>query len=122
MGQVRTRSAIDLHSPDIQTAGRVDVLAARVLKVVVDRVQDPAIKVLYAQFQPNLDGFIHSLLSPANCTKLLKQIGITPSTPVRKSATANPVKQAKQAKQTRVRKPAKSQATPDIIDAEVIDI
>lgn len=112
---------LDLHSPDIQTAGRVDVLAARVLKVVVDRVQDPAIKVLYAQFQPNLDGFIHRLLSPANCTNLLKQIGIAPPTPVRKSASAKPVKQKT------VRKPvkqARKSATPEpqIIDAEVIDI
>ena len=116
MAQV-TRN-LDLHSPHIQTAGRVDVLAARVLKVVVDRVQDPAIKVLYAQFQPNLDGFIHRLLSPANCTNLLRQIGIAPSTPIRKSA--KPVRVSKP-----VRKPvkkSKSQATPEIIDAEVIDI
>jgi len=117
MAQV-TRN-LDLHSPDIQTAGRVDVLAARVLKVVVDRVQDPAIKVLYAQFQPNLDGFIHRLLSPANCTNLLKQIGIAPSTPVRKSARAKPVKQARVSKP---RKSAKSRPEPQIIDAEVIDI
>ena len=119
MAQVRTRS-IDLHSPDIQTAGRVDVLAARVLKVVVDRVQDPAIKVLYAQFQPNLDGFIHSLLSPANCTKLLKQIGITPPTPVI-SKSAKPVRRPVKQARKPVKK-SKSQATPEIIDAEVIDI
>ena len=121
MAQV-TRN-LDLHSPHIQTAGRVDVLAARVLKVVVDRVQDPAIKVLYAQFQPNLDGFIHRLLSPANCTNLLKQIGIAPSTPVISKpakSTRRTVKQAKQARKP-VKK-SKSQATPDIIDAEVIDI
>jgi len=119
MAQV-TRN-LDLHSPHIQTAGRVDVLAARVLKVVVDRVQDPAIKVLYAQFQPNLDGFIHRLLSPAKCTNLLKQIGIAPSTPVRVSksakSTRRPVKQARKPV-----KKSKSQATPEIIDAEVIDI
>ena len=121
MGQVRTHN-LDLHSPHIQTAGRVDVLAARVLKVVVDRVQDPAIKVLYAQFQPNLDGFIHQLLSPANCTKLLKQIGITPSTPVISKSAKSTRRPVKQAKQARVRKSAKSQAAPEIIDAEVIDI
>jgi hypothetical protein len=71
----------DLHSPQVDTVGRVDVLAARLLKIVVDRSPDPYVKALYRQYQTTVDAAIHDTLGGFNCAKTLQQLGLVQPKP-----------------------------------------
>lgn len=75
---------IDLHNQATDMTGRVDVLVARTIKLVVERNSDPMLQMWYARFQPLLDAEIHSALSRINIKKTLINLGIAPP-PVRKS-------------------------------------
>jgi hypothetical protein len=68
----------DLHDPSLDVAGRVDILAARLLKMAVGRVQDPAILAIYQTLQPAVDTLLHVRLSSVDCAKLFTQIGLAP--------------------------------------------
>jgi len=68
----------DLHDPTLDVAGRLDILAARLLKMAVARVQDPAILAMYQTLQPAVDTVFHVRLSGVDCAKLFKQIGLAP--------------------------------------------
>jgi hypothetical protein len=75
----------DLHSPGIDMTGRVDVLAARLLRMAVVRAHDPAIEALYQTFQPAVDTLLHLRLRKVNCAQLFKQIGIAPHDQMKKA-------------------------------------
>ena len=70
---------VDLHSPDLPVAGRVDVLAARLLRLAVDRVQDPVIKAMYDTLQPAMDTVFQQRLGSLDCASLFRQIGLAPA-------------------------------------------
>jgi hypothetical protein len=116
---MRTRTpTYNPHSPDLDTTGRVDVLASRLLRMAVERVQDPVLKVLYAQLQPVADQLIHANLRTVNCTQLFRQIGLAPHDPKPKAqkfkGSVKKVGKAKSAK-------PKSGARVEILDAEVTE-
>jgi len=67
---------LDLHSPKADAVGRVDVLAARLLKTLVDRSSDPYLKAMYHQYQPVVDAAIQDSLRGLNCAKALRQLGL----------------------------------------------
>ena len=75
--------ASDLHSPQADTVGRVDVLAARLLKILVDRSSDPYVKALYSQYQRVVDATIKDTLGGFNCAKALRQLGLVQPKTVR---------------------------------------
>ena len=72
---------LDLHDPNLDAAGRVDVLASRLLRMAVDRVQDPVIKAVYQTLQPAVDSVFHQRLRTVDCAQLFRQIGLAPPDP-----------------------------------------
>jgi len=65
-----------LNSPQVDATGRVDVLAARLLKAAVDGSSDIYLRALYHQYQPLVDAAIKDSLSGFNCSKVLRQLGL----------------------------------------------
>jgi hypothetical protein len=61
----------NLHDPNMDTVGRVDVLVARGLKMAVARSKDPVLQVIYGQFQPILDAMIFDVCRKANRSRVL---------------------------------------------------
>lgn len=78
---------IDLHDKAIDMTGRVDVLVARTLKLVIEGNADPMMQMWYSRFQPLIDVGIHSALSKVNMKRTLINLGIAPP-PVKKSTIA----------------------------------
>jgi hypothetical protein len=70
---------VDLHAPDIDPRGRVDVLVARGLKLVVAGTPNPLVQTLYSVAQPVIDAEIQRMLSGFNIGDLLK---MRPGNPV----------------------------------------
>lgn len=79
----RPRRVVDLHDPSLNPQGRVDVLVARSLKLVMERNSDPILNLMYRQFQPTIDQGIHQILNTRKIKNTLRQIGLLPQ-PVRK--------------------------------------
>lgn len=72
------RPVPDLHSPDIDATGRVDVLVARSLRLAVERINDPVLRSLYSQFQPLIDEVIHHKLKRVNARRTFEEMGLVP--------------------------------------------
>ena len=79
----RPRRLVDLHDPSLNPQGRVDVLVARSLKLIMERNPDPILNLMYRQFQPAIDQGIHQILNTRKIKNTLRQIGLLPQ-PVRK--------------------------------------
>jgi hypothetical protein len=75
----RTPAAVDLHHPDLNPQGRLDVLVARSLKLIMERNPDPVLNLMYRQFQPIIDNAIHHNLNSRRIKKTLRAIGLLPS-------------------------------------------
>lgn len=91
---------VDLHNPELPVAGRVDILAARLLKLAVEKVQDPVIQAIYGTLQPSVDTVFHHQLRGLDCASLFRQIGLAP--PVSIQAQANPAPKRKRARRSKV--------------------
>lgn len=76
----------DLHSPAVDPTGRIDVLAARALRMAVQKSNDPVLNLWYQQFQGVIDTAIHQNLRKLNCAKTLRNLGIAPPKPKRRTA------------------------------------
>lgn len=74
----KSRPLVDLHDPALNPQGRVDVLVARSLKLIVERNPDPVLKLMYRQFQPVIDQGIHEMLHTRKIQNTLRQIGLLP--------------------------------------------
>ena len=110
--------ASDLHSPQADTVGRVDVLAARLLKILVDRSSDPYVKALYSQYQRVVDATIKDTLGGFNCAKALRQLGLVQPSEVQPKQA----RQARQPKQDRRPKPVRpKQSGLGVVGVEFID-
>lgn len=64
----------DLHNPDMDTVGRVDVLVARGLKLAIGKTRDPVLQGLYGTFQPMLDALIFDVCKPLNRSRVARAI------------------------------------------------
>lgn len=73
---LRPQPVIDLHSPELDMTGRVDVLVARSLRKVVEVVPDPMLKIFYHQFQPVIDLGIQKHLGKYNIAATLRSLGL----------------------------------------------
>lgn len=67
----RTPRTVDLHDPSIDPTGRVDVLVARGLKLLVERMGNPAIQTLYTAFQADIDKVVAKELRAYNMGELM---------------------------------------------------
>lgn len=79
----RPSALADLHDPALNPTGRVDVLVARTLKLIIQRHPDPVLNLMYRQFQPVIDEALQRNLNGRRIKRTLRAIGIIPS-PVRK--------------------------------------
>lgn len=85
------RCPVDLHDPAIDATGRLDVLCARTVKLVVERVPDPMMKLWYSQFSEAVDAGIYHTLHQHNVAKSLEKMGLAPKAKrVRKPRKARP--------------------------------
>lgn len=82
----RPRRMVNLHDPALNPQGRVDVLVARTLKLILERNPDPMLNIMYRQFQPVIDQGIHHALNSRKIKRTLRLIGLLPQ-PVRKVKT-----------------------------------
>jgi hypothetical protein len=94
LGSAKVKSP-DLHDVAVDPTGRIDVLAARALKLAVSKIEDPVLGVLYAQFQPVIDHQLHTQLGRVKARVALEKLGIvqprhrTKKTGVRKVRVAS---------------------------------
>ena len=86
----RIPKVVDLHNPEVPVAGRVDVLAARLLRLAVDRVQDPVLKAIYDTLQPSVDTVFLQRLGSLDCASLFRQIGLAPPVQINPKTKAGP--------------------------------
>lgn len=72
---------VDLHAPDVDPTGRVDVLLARALRMVALGSGDPVLRSLYVDLGPVVDTAIHHLTRKLGMAGLLREYGIAPPSP-----------------------------------------
>lgn len=70
--RVRRVRIEDLHDPALDPKGRVDVLVARSIKLLVKTTPNPVVQTLYGELQPVLDAEIQRLLGGFNIGGLVK--------------------------------------------------
>lgn len=63
---------VDLHAPEIDPRGRVDVLVARGIKLMVAGTPNPLVQTLYSVAQPVIDAEIQRMLGGFNIGDLAK--------------------------------------------------
>ena len=73
--RVRRIKIEDLHDPLLDPKGRVDVLVARGIKLMVKTTPNPVVQTLYEQVQPILDAELQRLLKGFNIGELMKGTG-----------------------------------------------
>lgn len=61
----------DLHDPTLDPKGRVDVLVARGIKLMVKATPNPVVQTLYENVQPILDAELQRLLKGFNIGELM---------------------------------------------------
>jgi len=69
--RARRPKTANLHDPSIDPKGRVDVLAARALRLLVQKLGDVNIQTLYNTFQADIDRVIAKELGGLNAGELL---------------------------------------------------
>jgi len=62
---------IDLHDTTLDPRGRVDVLVARGIKLMVAGTPNPIVQTLYGQLQPVVDAYIQKLLGGFNVDEVM---------------------------------------------------
>lgn len=70
--RVRRAKIEDLHDPALDPKGRVDVLVARGIKLMVKTTPNPVVQTLYEQVQPILDAELQRLLKGFNIGELMR--------------------------------------------------
>lgn len=96
LGSARVKSP-DLHDVAVDPTGRIDVLAARALKLAVSKIEDPVLAVLYGQFQPVIDHQLHVQLGSVKTRAALEKLGIVSPRPRKNSKKVGSVRRVRTA-------------------------